>query len=132
MSDASDPSQSRVGRGIFIVGLCLQASVLFGLMGTVRGMRHALEILGSDGISDQTLLGAAINEVLASSVIALLGNIIGMLLMFFALWLYRLRERWMYLWSLAISILFFPLGLPLLVFCLVKRREFAKAEAKYI
>lgn len=101
-------------------------------MGTVRGMRHALEILGSDGISDQTLLGAAINEVLASSVIALLGNIIGMLLMFFALWLYRLRERWMYLWSLAISILFFPLGLPLLVFCLVKRREFAKAEAKYI
>ena len=112
------------GRRIFIAGLLLQLCAFIGLVGTIRQLRGGLEALGTGGVLDPSKVVVVVSESMHPTVVGLFGNFVGSLLMVFALWHWRLRERWMLVWSFTVGIVFFPVTLLPLIYCFWKRREF--------
>ncbi|MEI6536106.1 MAG: NAD(P)H-dependent oxidoreductase [Verrucomicrobiaceae bacterium] len=117
-----------MGRCIFVTGIWLQLCGVIGMVATTFDMLQSIKAMGVTFSSDPSKLIGAVGGATRSTMLGLIGNFVGTLLMLYALWTYRLRERWMFTWSLAIGVLLIPLSLPLLVFCLMKRHEFSKVS----
>lgn len=73
--------------GIF-VGALLAMSPFFGLIGTVWGMRQAMQELGNAGPTDPSKLGSAVGEVLVSTMAGLLMCPLGLLVLGFSIFFY--------------------------------------------
>lgn len=120
----------QTGRRLVAAGLVMQLSVLIGLAGTIRGIRQAFESLGqrTEGVADPSRLSMAIGEVLCSTFLGMIGNNIGAALILVALWRYHLRSSSLFWLGVAVGFIVFPLGLALMIYCLVYRHEFSGAK----
>ena len=54
------------------IGALLMVSPLFGMLGTVFGMKRAFDILGSSGVGDPSTLSASVGETLVFTAAGLL------------------------------------------------------------
>lgn len=125
------------GRYLAIIGACMQAGPLIGLVGTVIGMKKAFDSLGSSGIGDPSQLSNSIGWVLIATVIGILVGLIGAVLVFVSLLGFRYRAEWFF-WFLviygAISLLSFPVGtvtgIAFLVYGITNRTQFFPTSAQ--
>lgn len=124
------------GKYLAIIGACMQAGPLIGLIGTVIGMRQAFDNLGSSGVGDTAQLSNSIGTVLIATVIGIVVGLVGVVLIFVSLLRCRYRAAWFF-WFLviygAISLLAFPvgtvIGIAFLVYSITNRSQFLAASA---
>jgi biopolymer transport protein ExbB/TolQ len=127
-----EASGVKLGRRLALIGGWMQLGPVVGLLGTVIGMMRAFSVLGGSGMStDPGQMAAAVGEVLIFTLIGLLLSTTGLVLMALAFFVYRYREPWMWRLLLIFALLIvwvYPMGtvqgLVVLIFCLMKRKDF--------
>jgi MotA/TolQ/ExbB proton channel family protein len=125
--------ESSRGKKLALTGAILQLGPLVGLLGTVVSVIHGFNTLesSSPGIADPQRLRANVGETLYATIAGLILSLIGLVLLFIALFGCRYRAEWFF-WFLVIYgalLLFgFPIGtvigLIFIIFCLTRKHEF--------
>ena len=82
------------GRTLAKMGAWLQLGPVFGMIGTVIGMKRAFSTLETSQSGDPAVLSGAIGEVLVSTAIGIGFATIGFVCLLVAMTLYRFRPRW--------------------------------------
>jgi hypothetical protein len=126
------PSNS--GAFIAKLGAWLQLAQVIGFAGTVNGMRKAFSTLKTSGAGDPEKLSGAIGEVLMAAAGGIAVSLVGVFLVIIAITVCRYRAVWMF-WFLCLygglmtPTYFFPFGLFLLIYGLVKKDEFLRPQS---
>lgn len=117
------------------IGAVLFSGPLIGLIGTVIAMMMAFETMGAEGVTNMTQLSHAISIALLDTVAGLAAGVLGIILIFVALFPLGYRARWFFIYLCLLSILWlisFPIGTVLgiifLCFLIPKRHEFKQTE----
>ena len=127
---------SATGRCLAVIGACMQAGPLIGLVGAVMGMWKAFANVNSTGLSDPAELSNTIGNVLIANVVGIGVGLIGVVLIFVSLLACHYRAAWFF-WFLVIygiiSLAAVPVGTIIggafLVYSLTNRNEFLAPPA---
>ena len=130
MSDTNTP-----GKVLAVAGAPLLFWPVLGLLGTVFGISHAFQSLGSRGIAEPSQLAASMQLVLLATAAGFLLALAGLILLIVSLVGCRYRAPWLF-WFLviygALIVMAFPvgtiLGASLLIFCFTHKQEFLGPE----
>ncbi len=145
--EAAAASTTQSGAFIAKLGAWLQLAQVIGIVGTVMAMMRAFSILKTEGAGDPAKLSEAIGEVLVYTVAGIGPSLIGLALVTIAITACRYRAAWMWrflcLYGLIVIglnvcvvwlaghfavTLYLPVALFFLIFALVKKGEFQRAD----
>lgn len=117
------------------IGAVLFSGPLIGLIGTVIAMMMAFETLGAEGVADMNQLSHAISIALSATIAGMATGVLGLILIFIALFPLGYRSRWFFKYLCLLSVLWlisFPIGTVLgiifLSFLVSKRNEFKQTK----
>ena len=119
------------GRRVALVGAFLQLGPLIGLVGTFVGIIRAFYTLESSSSGDPARLSANVTGALYATAAGLVLSVVGLILIYVALFRYRYRAEWFFGFLLiygGVLLAGFPIGtvfgIVILSYCLMRRNEF--------
>jgi F0F1-type ATP synthase membrane subunit c/vacuolar-type H+-ATPase subunit K len=123
--------QQNQGKTLAKIGAFLQLGFLFGLAATAIGMMHSFDSLAKANVNDPRELAGEIGEILIFSAIGSGIGLIGLVIIFVALFTTPYRSPWIF-WLILIEgilLLFaFPIGtaigVSICLYCLTHNIEF--------
>ena len=126
-----DTQHPNRGRSLAKIGAFLQLGPLIGLAATGIGMIHSFNTLEKANATDPRELAGKVGEVLIFTAIGFTLGLIGLAIIFTALFTTPYRSRWIF-WLLLIEgmllLLAFPvgtvLGVLICLYCLTHKAEF--------
>lgn len=119
------------GKNLAIIGTCLQAAPLGGLIATSMAMMKSFDKLGTSGIKDPSHVSIPIGDTLIWTLIGVGLSLVGVAFIFVSLIKFRYRAEWLF-WFLVIdgliSLILFPIGtfvgISFLVYGIANRAQF--------
>ncbi len=122
------PSRPR-GEILAKIGAWLQAAQIVGFVGTLIGMNRAFAAMGERQVTEPGTLSTVIGGVLFYSFIGIGLAVVGLILVIIAATIYKYRAGWFF-WFMciygtgAVFSYMLPLALFLVIYALVKKKEF--------